>query len=95
MGRLLIAPYSPALQLVQLLAPAKLYVPATHDGGDPVPAGQKYPAGHCAVHIDDGSADVAPYRPAGHAVHTPLPDTLYCPAAHAAAVAFVDPTTHA
>ena len=58
-------------------------------------AAQAYPGGHSPLQLALGSADVAPYRPAGHAVHTPLPDTLYCPAAHAAAVAFVDPATHA
>ena len=41
------------------------------------------------------SPTVAPYVPAGHALHDPAPPTLYWPAAHIAAVPLVDPATQA
>jgi hypothetical protein len=38
---------------------------------------------------------VVPKRPAGHPVHAGAPPRLNCPAGHRAAVADVDPATHA
>ncbi len=60
-----------------------------------MPSGQKYPAVQLPLHAADGRPGVAPYVPAGHALHTPAPPTLYRPAAHIAAVALADPATQA
>ena len=40
-------------------------------------------------------ADVAPYWPAAQSVQDPAATRLYLPAGHSAAVALVDPATHA
>jgi hypothetical protein len=40
-------------------------------------------------------ADTAPYRPALQLLHEPAPVKLYRPVGHTAAVALVDPATHA
>jgi hypothetical protein len=42
-----------------------------------------------------GMADTAPYRPALQLVHTPALTRLYVPLGHTAAVALIDPATHA
>lgn len=43
----------------------------------------------------DARPEVAPNRPAVQLLHTAAPPVLYVPGAHAAAVALVDPGTHA
>ena len=77
-------PYSPALQFVQLLAPAVLNLPAGHTDAvpDTDPATQKYPATQAPEHALDDSPAMAPYSPALQFVHTPAPATLNCPAPH-------------
>ena len=55
----------------------------------------KRPAGQGAVQEALGRPVVAPYRPAAHIVHTPAAAKEYCPTGQMAAVAFVDPATHA
>jgi hypothetical protein len=54
----------------------------------PVP---NVPAGHAAVQLEDGSAVVFPYRPAGHCWHADAPKGLHWPTPQAMAVALVDP----
>ena len=90
-------PYSPALQLLHTPAPATLYVPDGHTAADPLvdPATHAYPALHSPEHASDVSPGVAPYVPAGHCEHDPDPATANLPAAHTAAVAELDPATHA
>jgi heat shock protein HspQ len=55
----------------------------------------KVPAGHGEVQAALVSPVVLPYRPAPQSVQAPAPPTLNLPAAHTAAVALVDPATHA
>jgi hypothetical protein len=63
---------------------------------DDRPATAPYrPAAHAAVHAADVSPVPFPNRPAGHSTHSPAPDRLYRPTPHIAAVALVDPATHA
>ena len=67
-GSPLTAPYRPALQLVHVPAPVKLYLP----GGQMLavgvvdPAAQAYPAVQFPLHADEFRPDTAPYLPAGH-----------------------------
>jgi hypothetical protein len=77
-------PYNPALQFVQLLAPAVLNLPPGHTDAvpDTDPATQKYPATQAPEHALDDSPAMAPYSPALQFVHTPAPATLNCPAPH-------------
>ena len=49
---------------------------------------------HAPLQFDDAKPVVLPYRPPGHTLQLALPAKLYCPAAHANAVAFVDPAAH-
>ena len=51
-----------------------------------LPAGQKYPALHAAVHVAVDSAAVEPYWPAGHGVQSDAPTVLYEPGLQAYAV---------
>jgi hypothetical protein len=87
----------PALQLVHTPAPPTLNFPTRHTTAvelvDPVT--QKYPAVQLPLHAADGRPAVAPYVPAGHALHNPAPLKLYWPTTHITAVAFVDPATQA
>ena len=75
----MVDPYRPAAQLVQLTALPVLYVPTAHT----------------FVHVATVRPAVAPYLPATQGVHVPAVARLYVPAAHWAAVAVVDPATHA
>ena len=59
------------------------------------PAGHTYPAAHGPLQLALGMAAVAPYRPDAHTLQDPAPPTLYWPAGQVAAVALVDPATHA
>ena len=95
--RPVVSPYRPALQLVQTPAPPTLNLPSGHIAAVALvdPATHAYPAAQLPLHAADGRPAVAPYVPAGHALHTPAPLKLYCPAGHTTAVAFVDPATHA
>ena len=92
-----VAPYRPALQLLHTPAPAREYVPAGQLTAVELvdPAGHTYPALQLPEHAATDMADVDPYRPGAQFVHTPAPATLYRPAGHIAAVAFVDPAAHA
>ena len=92
-----IAPYRPALQLMQANAPARLYLPAGHTAALAFveAAPQTYPALHSPLQLAFDMADTAPYSPAAQSVHTLAPVKLYRPAGHTAAVALVDPATHA
>ena len=92
-----VAPYRPVLQLVHTLAPARLYLPAGHTITVALveAAGQAYPAAHDPLQLALDMAAVAPYRPVLQLVHTAAPAKLYRPAGQAAAVALVDPATHA
>jgi hypothetical protein len=54
-----------------------------------------FPASQSPLQLAFGMPDTAPYSPATHTVHTPAPVKLYRPAGHNAAVAVVDPATHA
>jgi hypothetical protein len=89
-------PYSPATQLMQLLAARELNVPAGHMAAvlDTDPATQKYPAVHAPEHTLDDRPAVAPYRPALQFTQSIMGDTMYCPAAHGDGVAEVDPGLH-
>jgi hypothetical protein len=82
---------------VQVPAPANEYWPARHGAavGLADPATQKYPAVQLPVQVATVMAEELPNSPAGHGVHTPAPDRLYCPATQIAAVELVDPATHA
>jgi hypothetical protein len=92
-----IAPYRPALQLMQANAPARLYLPAGHTAALAFveAAPQTYPALHSPLQLAIGMPDTAPYSPAAQSVHTLAPVKLYRPAGHTAAVALADPATHA
>jgi hypothetical protein len=92
-----VSPYRPALQLVHTPAPPTLNLPSGHISADALadPGTQKYPAVQLPLHAADGRPAVAPYVPAGHALHAPAPPTLYRPAAHISAVALVDPAGQA
>lgn len=61
-----LVPYCPALQFVQLPAPARLNVPDGHTEGeaDTDPGTQKYPAEQRPEQASVDRPDVAPYRPA-------------------------------
>lgn len=61
-------PYKPALQLVQLAAPARLNLPVGHAAADAFtePATQKYPAEHGPVQVETFKPREAPYLPAAH-----------------------------
>ena len=74
-----VSPYVPALQLLQVPAPLKLYWPALHTEAVELvdPAAQAYPAVHSPLHDALVSPDVAPNVPAGHALHTPAPASEY------------------
>ena len=72
-------------------------MPAAHWAAVAVvdPATHAYPAAQLPLHAADGRPAVAPYVPAGHALHNPAPLKLYWPTPHITAVAFVDPATQA
>jgi hypothetical protein len=53
------------------------------------------PAAHCPLHVATLRPAVAPYVPGGQSVHDADPGREYLPAGHRAAVADVDPATHA
>ena len=82
---------------MQVSAPDKLYLPAGHTIAVALveAAGQVYPALHSPLQLAEGMAADAPYSPATQSVHTLAPVKLYRPAGHTAAVALVDPATHA
>ena len=65
------------------------------DALDRADVAPKVPAGHGEVQAALVSPVVLPYRPAPQSVQAPAPPTLNLPAAHTAAVALVDPATHA
>jgi hypothetical protein len=50
---------------------------------------------HCPLHAALLSAKDDPNLPALHGEHSAAPDKLNCPGTHTAAVALVDPLTHA
>jgi hypothetical protein len=56
------APYRPALQLLQAIAPARLYVPAGHwtAVGLVDPGGHANPATHSPLHVAEDDPDAAP-----------------------------------
>jgi hypothetical protein len=87
----------PALQLVHTPAPPTLNLPSGHISAVALvdPATQKYPAVQLPLHAALDISFTPPYVPAGHALHEPAPPTLYCPAAHIAAVPLVDPAGQA
>ena len=66
-------PYSPALQLVHDPDPLTLNLPTGHTNavGDVDPEGQENPALQLPLQLALAMADTAPYRPAGHGLHTP------------------------
>jgi hypothetical protein len=66
-----------------------------HAGVDSPDVDPKVPAGQAAVQLASAVRGNAPYRPAGHTVHSPAPDRLYRPAGHGDTVALVDPAGHA
>ena len=82
-----------------LVDPATQKYPALHKplhDDDPKPlTAPNVPAGHGAVHAADVRPVVSPYRPVLQLVQTPAPPTLNLPSGHIAAVALVDPATHA
>jgi hypothetical protein len=84
---------------VALVDPAAHSYPAVQlplHAGDDRPGTAPYrPAAHAAVHAADVSRVPFPNRPAGQSTHCPAPDRLYWPTPHIAAVAVVDPATHA
>ena len=84
---------------VALVDPAAHAYPAVQlplHAGDERPGTAPYrPAAHAAVHAADVSRVPFPNRPAGQSTHCPAPDRLYRPTPHIAAVAVVDPATHA
>ena len=86
-GRPLVSPYRPALQLLQAPAPVKLYCPTGQAAGveEVDPATHTYPAVQFPLHDALGRPVVAPYVPDGHDVHTPAPAKLYWPATQTAA----------
>ncbi len=90
-------PNNPALQFVQLLAPAGLNLPAGHIDAvlDTDPTTQKNPAVQGPEQALDGRAAVAPYRPALQFVHTPDPAALKVPGLHMLVVGDIDPAGHA
>ncbi len=64
--------------------------------GETAPVVAPYlPASHAPVQVARVAPVEDPYRPAGHRVHTPVAPVLYRPAGHRAAVALVEPETHA
>ena len=90
-------PKRPAGHGVQTTAPARLYFPAPHIAAVALvlPDTHAYPALQLPLHAADASADVAPYSPAGHAVHTLALALEYHPGVHATAVTLVVPVAHA
>jgi hypothetical protein len=72
-------PYSPALQLVQLPAPVRLYWPAGHVTAVALvdPAGHVYPAAQFPEHPADANPVTLPYSPALQLVQLPAPVRLY------------------
>ena len=50
---------------------------------------------HGPLHVDAFNPVTPPYRPAAHALHAATPPREYWPVAHTAAVALMDPATHA
>jgi hypothetical protein len=88
-----VAPNSPALQLVQTPAPTRLNVPTGHvtavarmDTG-----GQAKPGAHAPEHPGSAIAVEAPYRPAAQSLHIGAPERLYVPTGQGNAVPLVDP----
>ena len=67
-GSPLVAPYKPAVQLVQVPEACKLYLPGGHTLTErlKVPGGQAYPAGHGPLQDALVSPGTAPYVPTGH-----------------------------
>jgi hypothetical protein len=66
-------PYRPALQFVHEPDPLMLNLPTGHTNavGDVDPEGQENPALQLPLQLALAMADTAPYRPAGHGLHTP------------------------
>jgi hypothetical protein len=83
---LVVEPYRPALQLVQALAPTRLYCPSGQATAVALvePAGQTDPAVQGPVHDDDARPDADPNRPASqgplHAALSRAADPPYRPA---------------
>jgi hypothetical protein len=90
-----VAPYRPAVQSVQVAAPAREYLPAGHITAVALTdaTGHTYPALQLPVHPVVARPDVDPYRPAAQSTHTLAPVREYLPAGQIAAVALVDPAT--
>ncbi len=93
--------YRPAGQMaaVELVDPAMHAYPAVQSplhaaAVSPVVA-PKDPAAQGPEQVAIPKATADPNLPAGHAMHDPDPARLYCPAGHTAAVAVVEPATHA
>ncbi len=63
-----VLPNTPAGQSTHAPAPAALYRPAPQMTSVAVrdPAGQKYPASHCPLHVSTDTPAADPNRPAGH-----------------------------
>jgi hypothetical protein len=83
---------------VAVVEPAAQVCPASHGPEHApriIPVAEPYePASHGPVHVAVGRPVVDPYTPAGHGVQTLAPPVLYFPAAHAVAMAVVDPAAH-
>ena len=80
------APTYPALQLLQLLQPDRLYCPTAHGScvARVPPPMQWYPGGHGKHCVDADTANDT--VPAGHTVQAAAPALLYRPPAHGVTV---------
>jgi hypothetical protein len=83
-----VAPYTPAGQTTQLLAPTNEYLPGGHATTEPLvePGGQMYPAEHTPEHVAVVAPEPDPKYPAAHTplhadVDKPLVDP-YVPGGH-------------
>jgi hypothetical protein len=96
-GKPAVAPYSPALQLVQAEDPSGANCPAGHNTALEFtdPAGHAYPSRHLPLHDEVDIPTEEPNCPPGHRPHCPAPTKLNVPIGHSNAVAFVDPSRHA
>jgi hypothetical protein len=77
--------------------PARLYRPTGQTDAVAFldPAGHAYPAMQLPLQAAVLAPEATPNLPAGHSLHDHAPATLYCPAVHMDAVAFLDPEGHA
>jgi hypothetical protein len=90
-------PYKPTAQLLQEVAPDRLYVPTGQVAAVALrdPAAHAYPAAQLPLHAAVVRPALDPYLPPGHGVQDPAPPSLYVPAPHRNAVECVDPAGHA